>query len=72
MKRFYAMEGDVYVNYISLLTEEPIRLEDTPFEYGIRELTAKRARQLVYTEKEAKALQTINRNIILLEIKEKY
>lgn len=70
MKRFYAMEGAVYVNYISLLTEDPIRLDDTPFEYGLKELTPKRAKQIIYSEKEAKRLQRINGNVILVEIKE--
>ena len=70
MRRYYAMEGAVYVNYISLLTEEPMRLEDTPFEYGLKELTPKRAKQIIYSEREAKTLQRINRNVILVEITE--
>jgi hypothetical protein len=70
MKRFYAMEGVVYVNYISLLTEKPMRLEDTPFEFGLKELTPKRAKQIIYSEREAKTLQRINRNVVLVEITE--
>ena len=70
MKRFYAMEGAMYVNYISLFTDEPMRLENTPFEFGLKELTPKRAKQIIYSEKEAKRLQRINRNVILVEITE--
>lgn len=71
MRKFYVMEGDMYVNYISLFTEDPVRLNDTPFEYNIlKALTPKRAKQLIYTEREAKRLQIINRNVILVEIRE--
>lgn len=69
MRRFYAMEKDVYVNYIFLFSDL-FRLEDTPFEYGLKELTPKRAKQLIYTEKEAKRLQKVNRDVLLVEIKE--
>ena len=71
MRRFYAMEGEMYVNYISLFTEKPIRLDDVPFEYNVlKALSPKRAKQIIYTEKEAKRLQIINRNVILVEIRE--
>jgi len=68
MRRYYAMEEGMYVNYISLFTGDPIRLDDTPIDYKL--LTFKRAKQLVYTEREAKVLQKINRNVILVEIGE--
>jgi hypothetical protein len=71
MKRFYAIEGEMYVNYISLFTEKPVKLDDVPFNYDVRrKLSVKKARQLVYTEKEAKRLQQLYKEIILVEIKE--
>lgn len=70
IRKFYAMEGDVYVNYISLFTEHPMRLEDTPFDYSFKRLTPKRSEQIIYTEREAKRLQQLHKEIILVEINE--
>ena len=71
MKKYYAMEGEMYVSYISLFTDNPIRLEDVPFKCNIlKPLTPKRSKQIIYTEREAKRLQQLYKEIILVEIRE--
>lgn len=69
MKRFYAKEGNAYVNYISLFNN-PLRLKNTYESRYVskRYTTKKQSPHIVYTEKEAKMLIRLNDNIKLLEV----
>lgn len=62
---YYAVEGGKYVNYLSLLTDNPIRLNDTPF---IRSSNPRKGNFIIYTEMEARRLLRINKKVAILEV----
>ena len=66
-KFYYAVEGDKYVNYLSLLTDNPIRLADIQIVKGSRSQRVNN-RHIIYTEKEAHRLLKINKNCSILEV----
>ena len=66
-KFYYAVEGDKYVNYLSLLTDNPVRLPDIQIVKGSRSQRVNN-RHIIYTEKEAQRLLKINKKCSILEV----
>ena len=66
-KLYYAVEGGKYVSYISLFTDNPLRLADVEI---VERATSQRMnnRHVIYTEKEAHRLLKINKKVAILEI----
>lgn len=62
MRRFYAKKRDRYVNYLSLLTPDPYRLDDTPIN---------KDKQIVYFEEEILNLFKLHNDIEIVEVEGK-
>ena len=67
MRRFYAKEGNEYVNYISLF-HKPLRLKNTRELKSTSNYKKKKSPHIIYTEIETKMLIKLNDNIKLLEV----
>jgi len=67
-KLYYAVEGGKYVNYLSLLTDNPVRLPDIQIVKNGNVSQRVNNRHIIYTEKEAYRLLKINKKCDILEV----
>lgn len=66
-KLYYAVEEGRYINYLSLLTDNPLRLPDIQIVKGAPSQRVNN-RHILYTEKEAHRLLKINKKCVILEV----
>lgn len=68
MRKYIAKKGGMYVNYISLFSSKPFRLRDTKTLLTTGGVEARQQPHIIYTEKEAKILTDLIRDIKLIEV----
>jgi hypothetical protein len=68
MRKYVAKKGGMYVNYISLFSSKPFRLRDTTILFTAGGREARQQPHIIYTEKEARVLINLVRDIKIIEV----